>query len=229
MIIMTWVAPIEKLKPLLDELDQKHPDIRIARIIGLNAHFLNAYIENQKGVLYSRVYHEPTLQPFVLPYVVDHPRLFYRKWFQWALTRAVRYCTSIEDFDQERLYIELTLLANGYSLDFIKMGIKIFFTKYKVLKFETNLDNTNYKLLRKRLLSFVALEKEHHKQQQLWKLNNQLIHLHYLYDWGPRCQFNKKFEALWSNLTKKDSRFIKNGLKVKLSSIHCYTLNALLA
>jgi hypothetical protein len=159
---------------------------------------------------------------------LDHPRLFYRKWFQWALTRAVRYCTSIEDFDQERLYIELTLLANGYSLDFIKMGIKIFFTKHSVLKFETNLDDSTYQLLRKRLLSFVTLEKEYHKQQQLWESNNQIIHLHYLYDWGPRCEFNKKFKTLWSDLINKDPRLSKNQLKLKLSSIHCHTLNALL-
>jgi hypothetical protein len=54
---MTWAPPIEKLKPLLNELDQKHPDIRITTTSGLNVHFLNAYIENQKGKLHNHLYY----------------------------------------------------------------------------------------------------------------------------------------------------------------------------
>ena len=225
---MTWQPPIEKLQPLLDELNQKHADIQIITTIGKNVHFLNAYIENKKGELYSRVYHKPTSQPFVLPYVIDHPRLFYRKWMQWALTRAVRYCTAIEDFNQERLSIELTLLANGYSFDFIKMGITKFFTKSSMSNFLNRFNDSAYKSLRKQLFTSLEIEKQHRKQQQIWKSNNQIIHLHYLYDWGPRCQFNTRFKTLWSDLIKNDSNLNKIDLKLKLSCIHCYTLNTLL-
>ncbi|CAF4337030.1 unnamed protein product, partial [Rotaria magnacalcarata] len=35
-------------------------------------------------------------------------------WLRSSLIRAVRYCTTIEDFNQERIYLEMTYLANGY-------------------------------------------------------------------------------------------------------------------
>ncbi len=121
MIIMTWNPPIEKLQPLFHELNQKDSNIRIITTIGYSVDFLGIHIENRKGRLYTRVYHDQSLPRFVLPYVINHPRLFYRKWYRWALNRAICYSTSINDFDRERLYIELTLLTHGYSLDFIKL------------------------------------------------------------------------------------------------------------
>ncbi|CAF1245909.1 unnamed protein product, partial [Didymodactylos carnosus] len=124
---LTWNAQIEKLEKLFNELDQQYPDIRITTSIGLNVHFLGAYIENQgEGHLYTHVHHEPTIPAYVLLYVIGHPRLIYRQWFQWALIRAVCYCSSTKNFDQERFYIELTFLANGYSLNFVNLALNNF-------------------------------------------------------------------------------------------------------
>jgi hypothetical protein len=227
--ILTWTSPIERLQPLFDELDQKHPDMQITTTVGLSAHFLGAYIENKHGRLYTRVYHDPTAQPHVLPYVIGHPRLIYRKWFQWALIRAVRYCTSLVDFDEERLNIELTFLANGYSLAFVKSMIKHFFAKFFAVTLEFSLDCRAYESLRARLIRSIEHEKTEHKRQRSLELKHQITHFSYLYDWGARYQFNEQFKKLWYDSFRNEQIAEKLNIEIDSNAIHCYSLNALLA
>jgi hypothetical protein len=229
MVFLSWSGSDEKLQSLLDDVDRKHPHIRITRTIGSSVHFLDAFIENPGGYLRTHVHHDSNSQPYVLPYVIGHPRLIYRQWFRWALTRAVHYCKSVEDFDQERLNIELTFLANGYSLDFVNYHIKHFFDRHSVNALVWGLDGRVYEPFRTRLIQSIKREEEKYKQQQLLKSKNQLFHLHYLYDWGPRCQFKNQFKKLWLDSFKDDPRFAQSKLIVKLNTIHCYTSNALLA
>lgn len=200
----------------------------MANSVGYSVDFLGVLIENRRGTLYTRVHHDPAVTPFVLPYVIGHPRLFYRQWFQWALRRAVRFSMEMHDFDDERRYIEFTLLANGYSLEFVNAGLTTFFAQYFAVSLQTYLERPVYEALRRRLLTSVTLERQYRNQQQHWRLNNQWIHLHYLYDWGPRWQFNRKFKQLWSDLIRQDPAFVDIDLKLKLSSVHCHSLNALL-
>jgi hypothetical protein len=90
------------------------PPLRIH--IDTSVSYLNAYIANQNGRLYTRVYNDSAIQPYILPYVVGHSKVNHSDWIRTALLRAVCYCSSVEDFNQERIYIELTCLVNGYSL-----------------------------------------------------------------------------------------------------------------
>ena len=48
------------------------------------------------------------------------------------------------------------------------------------------------------------------------------------YDWGSRCEFNQKFHQLWSSLLNEDPVFKEYGLKIILTSKHCYLSNTLL-
>jgi hypothetical protein len=227
-IFVTWNAPIEKLQPILDELNTKHQDITIKYNMGYEVQFLDVNVENRKGSLFSTVYRDPASTPLLLPYVIDHPRLYYRRWFQWALKRAVRYSTTLDDFNYERLHIELTLLTHGFSYDFIKHGITLFFTSNQAIMLRGCLSNDTYYTLRRRLISSIQTEKQSRKEKLLLKTNKQLINLFYLYDWGPRCQFNEKFKKLWSSLVVNDSNLHTKNLRLQLSTVHCYTLNALL-
>ncbi|CAF4706662.1 unnamed protein product, partial [Rotaria magnacalcarata] len=78
------------------------------------------------GILYSRVHHQHNQQPYTLPYISSKGNSIrtYSHWLRSSLIRAIRYCTSIEDFNQERIYLEMTYLANGYSIDFIDKHIQ---------------------------------------------------------------------------------------------------------
>jgi hypothetical protein len=227
-VLLTWSPPTARLHSLLEELDQKNADIHMVYSIGYKVHFLGASIENRRSDLYTCVYHDPNVAPFLLPYVIGHPRLSYRQWFQWALRRAVRFSMAMEDFDAERRTIELTLLANGYSLECVTADLKTFFAQYFADSLQYYLDRPVFEGLRERLLTSINLERQYRKQQQQWRLNHQWIHLHYLYDWGPRCTFNRQFKQLWSDLIRQDPAFVDTDLKLKLSSVHCHPLNALL-
>jgi hypothetical protein len=230
MAFLSWSGSNEQLQSILDELNGKHPDIHISTTIGSCVHFLGAFIENRKGSLYTCVYQDPNVPSFVLPYVIGHPRLIYRQWFRWALIRAVRYCKLVEDFDQERLNIELTFYVNEYSLDFVKYGLQQFFKEFGTTIHPGNLNQASYDKLRQRVLQNVEHETQNvQQQQQRWNANHILVDLYYLYDWGPRYEFNKNFDILWYKHFEKDPNFVNTTIKVKLRTRHCYSSNALLA
>jgi hypothetical protein len=219
---LTWNAPVDKLQMFFNELNRQHPDIQLISSIDTSVHFLDAHIENRKGSLYTRVYHDSTTQRFLLPYAVGHPRLVHRQWFQLALLRAGQYCSAFEDFEDERLYIELTFLANGYSMECVNDYLVQFFKRYNPVRQQTNLNRFIYVSLRRQLFRSLS-------QQQRSGVDDQCIQLQYLFDWGSRVEFNRKFHELWSRFLEQDPTFKAYGLKIKLSSLHCYSSNALLA
>ncbi|CAF5141972.1 unnamed protein product, partial [Rotaria sp. Silwood1] len=159
----------------------------------------HAVIENVKGILETRVYHNPNEQPFLLPYAENHPRLRHRQWFRYALIRAGQYCSSFEDFEDERRYIEMTFLTNGYSLDFVEYHLRQFYSIFFRSEYRIkDMNRHTYRTLRRELFCFVDEEKRELKEAQQLQKNHLRIDLHYLFDWGSRCQFNDRFYKLWS-------------------------------
>ena len=225
---LTWNGPIDTLQMAFSELNRQHPHIQLISPTDTSVHFLDVYIENRKGSLYTRVHYDSTAQRFLLPYAVGHPRLVHRQWFQLALLRAGQYCSSFEDFEDERLYIELTFLANGYSIEFVNDHLVQFFKRYNPVRQQTNLNRFIYVSLRRQLFRSLS-QQQQQQQQQRSEVDDQFIHLQYLFDWGSRVEFNRKFYELWSHFLAQDPTFKKYGLKIKLSSWHCYSSNALLA
>ncbi|CAF4233638.1 unnamed protein product [Rotaria sordida] len=198
--------------------------------MGSNVHFLEAFIENKNGYLYTRVSHDSISQLFLLPYAHDHPRLFHRQWFRAALLCAGQYCSSFEDFEEERLYLELTFLVNGYSLDFIEYHLRQFFSRFNPKSNKSmNLNRFTYLSFRQELFRYVDQQKHNMEEEQELHKHHRVIHLYYLFDWGSRCQFNEKFHKFWSDILEQDPRFKVYGLKIKLNTKHCFSSNTLLA
>ena len=224
-VFLSWQSSYDRLQLLVDELDHQHPDIHIEVIkMGSSVEFLGIQIENQQGKLSTNVYHNPQTPRFVLPYVIGHPRVLYRQWFHWALARAIYACMSIEDFDQERIYIELTMLTYGFSLDSIKSMSNVFLNKYGSTRSFDEFNSRSYASLRLQLFNAIHLEQTLHRQQ---KVTN--IDLYYYYDWGRRCDFNERFKTLWMQRIQSDPAVNKLNLKLNLNTIHFCHLNALLA
>ena len=219
---LTWNGSVDTLQTVFNELKRQHPEFQLIISIGAIVHFLDAHIENRKGSLYTRVHHDPNEQRFILPYAIGHPRLLHRQWFRFALARAGQYCSVFEDFEDERLYIELTFVANGYSVEFVNDHLVQFFKRYNPVRQQSNLNRFIYLSLRRQLLRSI-------EQQQNAEVNREYIHIRYLFDWGSRVEFNRKFYRLWSQILEQDPTFKTYGLKIKLSSLHCYSSNALLA
>ncbi|CAF5172426.1 unnamed protein product, partial [Rotaria magnacalcarata] len=232
---LTWNRSLNELQTLFDELEQTLPEnIEIVSFIDKQTHFLNCYIENINGRLYTRVYRDTTTtQSFLLPYFSDHPRLRYRQWYRFMMIRAVKYCDELEDFQDERRYIETTFLANGYSLDFIEYLWQQLLLHFNFSPKQFKLvDQYTYSTFRndiyRRMKSYSEENQQRQDEEYTLIKNNKLIRLYYLFDWGSRCEFNRKFHQLWSNLLNEDPVFKEYGLKIILTSKHCYLSNTLL-
>ncbi|CAF4291488.1 unnamed protein product, partial [Rotaria sordida] len=138
--------------------------------------------------------------------------------------------SSFEDFEEERRYIEMTFLTNGYSLDFVEYNLRQFYSRFFRSEYQIkDLNRHSYRILSRELFRLVDEEKRNLKEEQQLQKNNQLISLYYLFDWGSRCQFNEKFYKLWTSLLTKDAKFNQFGLQVKLNTKHCYSSNMFLA
>jgi hypothetical protein len=70
-------------------------------------------ITNNDGQLTTSVYHKVAAEPHVLPFLSDHPRHTFVNIVRTAVTRAIRYSSTLGAFHDERRAIELTLLYNG--------------------------------------------------------------------------------------------------------------------
>lgn len=114
-IFMTWNKSEQALKKLLNEANQWHPNMKFEYKISQSLPFLDVNLTNRNGILHTSVYHKPSAEPYVVPYLSDHHPHVFRNIIQTLLTRAVRYSSTFELFDHERRFIKLMLLYNGYS------------------------------------------------------------------------------------------------------------------
>ncbi|CAM2730266.1 unnamed protein product, partial [Rotaria socialis] len=92
--------------------------------------FLDVVLTNNNGMLSTSVYHKPAAEPYVVSFISDHPRHTFVNVIQTSLTRAVRNSSTFEIFNNERIYIKLTLLYNGYPSSFIEKRFQNFFSEY---------------------------------------------------------------------------------------------------
>lgn len=229
---LTWNKSLEEITTMFNDINQSFEKslspIRLTSSMGLQVHFLHCSIENRKGYLFTRVYHDPAQQPFLLPYASQHPRLYHRQWFRFAHVRAGLYCTDVKDFYDEQLYIELTFLANGYSLEFVEGHIREFFRVTKLLQTEAKFTQHLYNISRNDLFRYQLGSQDRLIQQRDMEIKRQWIHFHYLYDWGLRWQFNEEFVKKWKEIIEKDPKFKSYRLKIQLHTKHCFSSNILL-
>ena len=173
---LTWNAPTDLLYALFDKVEQLFDsNIKLGIHIDIKVNFLQLFIENRRGSLYTRCSRDRRQsQLFLLPYTRDHPRLFHRQWFRFALMRAGLYCSSFEDFENERIYLEATLLANGYALDFVEDHLRQFYFKfYPIQQQQLILNSLTYNTLRRELFRFIEQQKNQMQYElQLKKIIN---------------------------------------------------------
>ena len=77
------------------------------------------------------MYHKPSAEPNVLAFISDHPQHVFGNVVQSALTRAVRYSSTCEAFENERRYIKLILSYNGsvsaiYQFNIFSLHLQIY-------------------------------------------------------------------------------------------------------
>ncbi|CAF3604374.1 unnamed protein product [Rotaria socialis] len=127
---MTWNRSEIDLKKLLDDANTCHPNIKLEYKISKSLPFLDVVLTNNNGMLSTSVYHNPAAEPYVAPFISDHPRHTFDNVIQTSLTRAPRNSSTFEIFNNERIYIKLTLLYNGCPSSFIEKQFQKFFSEY---------------------------------------------------------------------------------------------------
>ncbi|CAF1139939.1 unnamed protein product [Rotaria sordida] len=129
-IFMTWNKLEKALKDLLDEANTWHPNIKLEYKISKRLPFLDVVLRNDAGILSTSLYHKPTAQPYVVPFISDHPRHTFVNVIHTSLAHAITYSSTFDIFNNERCHIKLTLLLNGYPSSFIEKQCRKFFDDY---------------------------------------------------------------------------------------------------
>ncbi|CAF3676623.1 unnamed protein product [Rotaria sordida] len=228
-LLFTWNHSEKDLHTFLQSVQEKYDDIHMNIACGQCTHYLNVYIENRFGHLYTRVYYPlDTRSKLILPYVVGHPMVKHQQWFQSALIRAVQLCSNYQDFNQERIYMEMTYLTYGYSIDMIENELKKIFHYFDIETHRFHMNDTVYEKLRCRLLNFIDIQRKMLDHDLELEQNERIQHLYYLYDYGPYKQFEEKFHNIWSTYIKNDSQRTSTNTKILLNAKHIFSLNTLL-
>ena len=110
---MTWNHSEQELLQLLEAASKYHPNMKFEYKIGQSLPFLDVFLMNNNGTLLTSVYRKPTTEPYVVPFISDHPRHVFGNVIHTALTRAIRYSSTFDAYENERRHIKLTLLYNG--------------------------------------------------------------------------------------------------------------------
>ena len=110
---MTWNKSEDDLIKLLDKANKHHSNIKLEYKIGKTLPFLDVLLTNDNGNPLTSVYHKPSAEPYVVPFISDHLRHVFVNIIKTSLTHAIRYSSTFETFNYERRHIQLTLLYNG--------------------------------------------------------------------------------------------------------------------
>ncbi|CAF4027856.1 unnamed protein product [Adineta steineri] len=211
-VFMTTNLPLNQINILLEQANNEDENIKITRSIGSTAQFLDVSVFNNQGQLKTTVFHKPAAAPYILPFQSDHPRHVHRNTIKGALYRAVRLCSHVKDFDEERLHIELTLLLNGYPPKFISCHFKQFLQQNNVMSLMVELNNDIYQQLHDKLIRLPTRRERKQQQQQqqqqqnnleqneleIRKRNKKEIRVHFNYSSGPMLDFPHKLRQLWN-------------------------------
>lgn len=223
-VFMTTNLSLDKMNCLLDEANHRDPNIRITYSIGSVVEFLDVSIENNQGHLKTTVFHKPAAEPYIAPFLSDHPRHIHRNIIKGALCRVVRLCSDVQDFDKERLNIELTLLLNGYPPRFVAYHFKRFFEQNNVIALmeqqqQQQLNKDMYREFHHQLLHRSTRREKKHQQNQMTYLqhsqqpwNKNEIHVTYTFESGPILHFKRELKRLWKQYYIYDGSPVKNVL-----------------
>ncbi|CAF5107801.1 unnamed protein product, partial [Rotaria magnacalcarata] len=98
---------------MLDEASNFLPNIKLVRQIGRSVPSLNVFIQNSNGALITAVYHKEAAESYVVPFGSDHPGHVFRNTVVTAITRGVRYSTTLSQFEEEIRQMKLMFFYNG--------------------------------------------------------------------------------------------------------------------
>ncbi|CAF4069102.1 unnamed protein product [Rotaria sp. Silwood2] len=160
-IFFTWNRSKDELQTLLNRINRTDPNYvhtQMTIFISNKLEYLSAEISHHEGRLQTRVYHDCNLEPYALPYLVetkinsqDHELLL-----RAALIRALFYCSNVDEFENERLHIEVSFILNDISMNFIRNGVHKFLYEFDLFMVDdTCINDATYQNHRRQFQEFL--------------------------------------------------------------------------
>jgi hypothetical protein len=95
-VFLTINWPIRHLLKEVNRWNEFDPNIKLNTQSGSSINFLDLYIENINGQIFTKVYHKPSYEPYYLPFNSVHPMHMKKNIPSVMLTRAIEYCSTFE-------------------------------------------------------------------------------------------------------------------------------------
>ena len=205
---MTTNQTNEEINVELKKAKNKDTNIKIESTINTSVHFLDVTITNENGQLRTSIYHKPTAEPYILPFTSNHSHHIHRNIPYAALLRAARICSHVNDFNSERVRIDMSLLLNNYPPNFISKQFNRFFHLNNAISVLNQLNEEVYHNLHHKLLYQPTRREKHLQimmqdpvnnpvvlQPKIW--NKELMYPRYLFDTGLTTTLPKEFYKWW--------------------------------
>ena len=149
---MTTNQTSEGINRIPEVAQNKDVNIENETNMSSSVNYLDVTITNENGQLRIKVYHKPPAKPYYLPYTSDHPHRYHRNTPYSALLCAACLCSHVDDFNQERLRIEVSLLLGDYPPKMITNQFLRFFQVHNAERLLKHLDREAYHRLHQRVL-----------------------------------------------------------------------------
>jgi hypothetical protein len=184
-IAINW--PTRFLFKEIDRWNKCDSNIKLNVQVGQLINFLDLYIENINGQLFTKVYHKPSYEPYYLPFNSVHP-MHMKKNIPFAmLRRAIKYCSTFETYVNEREELRMALLLNKYPGEFIDKQFNRVLKKFNI---NQPLTKHNYNVQRKKII--------HTPIQDKIPIDfGKTMFVHFTYCLNMRT-FPEKFHTLWN-------------------------------
>ncbi|CAF4772568.1 unnamed protein product [Rotaria sp. Silwood2] len=184
-IVINW--PARHLFKQIDRWSYFDENIKLSENIGITADFLDLHIENRDGKLFTTVYQKPSYEPYYLPFNSIHPLHMKKNIIFTLLLRALRYCSTFQEYLNERERLRVALLLNKYPNKFIDEQFIYILEK---LNIEHLLTFNNYAQHRQKIIDSPIKEK-------LPIDYGKTMFVHFTYCSNMRA-FPAKFHDLWN-------------------------------
>ncbi|CAF3808428.1 unnamed protein product [Rotaria sp. Silwood1] len=170
----------------VDRWNQFDLNIKLSANISFQADFLNVHMGNQDGKLFTSVYQKSSYEPYYLPFNSIHLLHMKKNIPITMLLRAIRYCSTLQAYLEERSKLKMALLLNKYPNHFIDQQFNSVLRKFNTDEIFTI---NNYNSIRQKVLNTPFKEKV-----PIDYSTKMFVHFTYC---SNMKTFPQKFHALW--------------------------------
>ncbi|CAF1364639.1 unnamed protein product [Rotaria sp. Silwood1] len=180
--------PIKHVYKQIDRWNKFDQNIKLKAGVSYSINFLDLYIENRNGELFTKVYHKPSYEPYYLPFNSVQSMHMKKNISFEMLIRAIKYCSTFKAYLYERKKLRMTLLLNKYLGKVIDKQFNRVFKKYYI---NQPVSTKNYNILRDKMIYM-------HMQKKKIPIDyGRTMFVHFTYCLNMKT-FPTKFHALWN-------------------------------